>query len=92
MTAQRSTNEHNRLGTSLELKPAFREGGSITAGNAPGLTSGAAAMTLAGESRVPPVGRLVSYGVAVIKPAMFGRSPIPTVRRGNREAVQILVG
>src|SRR5208282_4105342 len=64
--------EHNRPGTTLEalakLKPAFREDGSITAGNAPGLNSGAAAMVLSDETwaerrGLAPVARLVSYGL-----------------------------
>jgi acetyl-CoA C-acetyltransferase len=82
--------EHNRPGTTLEalakLKPAFREDGTITAGNAPGLNSGAAAMVLAGESwarqrGLAPTARLVSYGVAAVEPGMFGLGPIPAVRQ-----------
>jgi acetyl-CoA C-acetyltransferase len=82
--------EHNRPGTTLEalakLKPAFREDGTITAGNAPGLNSGAAAMVLAGESwarqrGLAPRARLVSYGVAAVEPGMFGLGPIPAVRQ-----------
>jgi acetyl-CoA acetyltransferase len=67
------TDAHNRpettLGTLAALKPAFRPDGSITAGNAPGLNSGAEALVLAdrdwAESRgLDPAARLVSYGVA----------------------------
>jgi acetyl-CoA C-acetyltransferase len=63
--------EHNRPGTTLEalaaLKPAFRADGTITAGNAPGLNSGAAAVVLsdekwAGTRGLEPMARLVSYG------------------------------
>jgi acetyl-CoA C-acetyltransferase len=84
------TDEHNRPQTTLEtlaaLKPAFRPDGSITAGNAPGLNSGAAAVIVAdrnwAESRgLDPVARLVSYGVAAVEPGMFGLGPIPAVRR-----------
>jgi acetyl-CoA C-acetyltransferase len=80
--------EHNRPGTTLEtlaaLKPAFREGGTITAGNAPGLNTGAAAMVLTEETwaerrGVTPVARLVSYGIAAVEPGMFGLGPIPAV-------------
>ena len=68
------------------LKPAFRPDGSITAGNAPGLNSGAAAVIVAdrnwAESRcLDPVARLVSYGVAAVEPGMFGIGPIPAVRQ-----------
>ena len=82
--------EHNRPGTTLEalaaLKPAFREGGTITAGNAPGVNTGAAAMVLAEETwaerrGVAPAARIVSYGVAAVEPGMFGLGPIPAVKR-----------
>jgi acetyl-CoA C-acetyltransferase len=84
------TDEHNRPQTTLAalaaLKPAFRPDGSITAGNAPGLNSGAAAMIVAdrnwAENRgLDPVGRLVSYGVAAVEPGMFGLGPIPAARQ-----------
>lgn len=82
--------EHNRPKTTLEalaaLKPAFRANGTITAGNAPGLNSGAAAMVLMdrhwAEARgLHPVARLVSYGIAAVEPGMFGLAPIPAVRQ-----------
>jgi acetyl-CoA C-acetyltransferase len=68
------------------LKPAFRPDGTITAGNAPGLNSGAAAVILAdqdfAESRgLGPAARLVSYGIAAMEPWMFGLGPIPAVRK-----------
>jgi acetyl-CoA C-acetyltransferase len=69
-----------------KLRPAFREGGTITAGNAPGLNSGAAAMIVAdrtfAETRsIEPMARLVSYGVAAVEPGMFGLGPVPAVRK-----------
>jgi acetyl-CoA C-acetyltransferase len=87
--------EHNRPGTTLEalaaLKPAFRDGGTITAGNAPGINSGAAAMVLAdaawAEKRgLEPQARLVSYGIAAVEPGMFGLGPIPAVRQALERA------
>ena len=84
------TDEHNRPETTLTtlaaLKPAFRPDGTITAGNAPGLNSGAAALTLAdrdwAERRgLEPAARLVSYGIAAVEPGMFGLGPIPAVRQ-----------
>ena len=84
------TDEHNRpqttLGALAGLKPAFRPDGGITAGNAPGLNSGAAALVVAdrdwADSRgLDPVARLVSYGVAAVEPGMFGLGPIPAVRQ-----------
>ncbi len=82
--------EHNRPDATYEtlakLKPAFRKDGTITAGNAPGLNSGAAAMLVAeagwAEKRgLKPFARLVSYGVAAVEPGMFGIAPVPTVRQ-----------
>ena len=69
-----------------KLRPAFRETGTITAGNAPGLNSGAAAMVVAdrafAEGRsLQPMARLVAYGVAAVEPAMFGLGPVPAVRK-----------
>jgi acetyl-CoA C-acetyltransferase len=84
------TDEHNRPQTTpaalAALKPVFRPDGTITAGNAPGLNSGAAAAVLAdedwAESRgLAPAARLVSYGIAAVEPGMFGLGPIPAVRQ-----------
>jgi acetyl-CoA C-acetyltransferase len=68
-----------------KLRPAFREGGTITAGNAPGLNSGAAAMIVAdrgfAEARsIEPIARLVAYAVAAVEPGMFGLGPVPAIR------------
>jgi len=82
--------EHNRPDTTLEtlskLKPAFRKDGTITAGNAPGLNSGAAAMVVAERSwadkkGLVPVVRLVAYGVGAVEPGMFGLGPVPAVKQ-----------
>jgi acetyl-CoA C-acetyltransferase len=67
------------------LKPAFRKDGTITAGNAPGLNSGAAAMIVADprfaeKHGLTPKARIVSYGVAAVEPGMFGLGPVPAVR------------
>lgn len=89
------TDEHNRPKTTLEvlaaLKPAFRPNGTITAGNAPGINSGAAAVVLAdrrwAEARgLDPVARFVSYGIAAVEPGMFGLGPIPAVRQALERA------
>ncbi|WP_186190340.1 acetyl-CoA C-acyltransferase [Burkholderia gladioli] len=87
--------EHNRPDTSAEslarLKPAFRKDGTITAGNAPGLNSGAAALVVAERSWVErngltPMARLVSYGVGAVDPGFFGLGPIPAVRKAIARA------
>jgi acetyl-CoA C-acetyltransferase len=85
-----AADEHNRPETTLAaltaLKPAFRPDGTITAGNAPGLNSGAAAVILADQDfaerrGLGPAARLVSYGIAAVEPGMFGLGPIPAVRK-----------
>lgn len=84
-----SRDEANRPDTTVEslakLKPAFRKDGTITAGNAPGLNSGAAAMIVAERSFAEKLGlqpwaRLVSHGVAAVEPGMFGIGPVPAVK------------
>ncbi len=89
------TDEHNRPGATFEalsaLKPAFRDDGTITAGNAPGLNSGAAAMVLAEQGwavahGLAPVARLVAYGIAAVEPGLFGLGPIPAVRQAPDRA------
>jgi acetyl-CoA C-acetyltransferase len=84
-----SRDEVNRPDTTVEslakLKPAFRKDGTITAGNAPGLNSGAAAMIVAERSfaekhGLRPWARLVSHGVAAVEPGMFGIGPVPAVK------------
>jgi acetyl-CoA C-acetyltransferase len=84
-----------RPDTTLEvlakLRPAFRENGIITAGNAPGLNSGAAAMIVADHAAaeaksLTPVARLVAYGVAAVEPGMFGLGPVPAVRKALERA------
>jgi acetyl-CoA C-acetyltransferase len=81
--------EHNRPETTAEslakLKPAFRKDGTITAGNAPGLNTGAAAMLVtdrawAERHGVRPLARIVAFGVAAVEPGMFGIGPVPAVR------------
>ncbi|WP_176057618.1 thiolase family protein [Paraburkholderia sp. BCC1876] len=73
------------LDTLAKLRPAFRPDGTITAGNAPGLNSGAAAMLVAergfAEARgIEPAARLVAFGVAAVEPGMFGLGPVPAVQ------------
>lgn len=81
--------EANRPGTTYEalakLRPAFRKDGTITAGNAPGLNTGASAMIVSDRSHaerlgIAPWARLVSYGIAAVEPRLFGLGPIPAVR------------
>ena len=82
--------ETNRPDASLDglakLSPAFRKDGTITAGNAPGLNSAAAAMFVAErgwaeENGLVPAARLVATGVGAVEPGMFGLGPIPAVHQ-----------
>jgi acetyl-CoA C-acetyltransferase len=82
--------EHNRPDTTFEslskLKPAFRKDGTITAGNAPGLNTGAAAVILANRAwadrkGLRPMARLAAYGIGAVEPGMFGLGPVPAVRQ-----------
>jgi 3-oxoadipyl-CoA thiolase len=82
--------EHPRPDTSLEklatLKPAFREGGTITAGNASGVNDGAAALVLASEEKArqlgaAPLGRFVASAVAGVNPRVMGIGPVPAVQK-----------
>jgi acetyl-CoA C-acetyltransferase len=90
-----TTDEAPRPDTTIEalarLRPAFRESGTITAGNAPGLNSGAAAMivasrTFADAKSLKPMARLVAYGIAAVEPGMFGLGPVPAVRKALERA------
>ncbi|HEY3922015.1 MAG TPA: thiolase family protein [Gaiellaceae bacterium] len=85
-----SRDEHPRPDSSLEklgtLKTVFREGGTVTAGNASGINDGAAALVVASEERarelgVEPLGRFLASAVAGVDPRVMGIGPIPAVRR-----------
>jgi 3-oxoadipyl-CoA thiolase len=82
--------EGPRADTSLErlasLRPIFRDGGSVTAGNASPLNDGAACLVLASPDRAAalgarPLGRIVAIGVAGVDPAYMGIGPVPATRR-----------
>ena len=82
--------EHNRPNTTAEtlakLKPAFRKDGTITAGNSPGLNTGAAAMIIAesdfvAKHKLKPMARIIAYGISAIEPGMFGMGPVDAVRQ-----------
>jgi acetyl-CoA acetyltransferase family protein len=82
--------EQPRPDTSLEklakLRPAFREGGTVTAGNSSGINDGAACLVLATEERAKelgrePLARIVSVGAAGVDPGYMGIGPIPATRK-----------
>jgi acetyl-CoA C-acetyltransferase len=89
------TDETPRSDSSLEalakLKAAFEEGGSVTAGNAPPLSDGAAAVVLVGEEiatreRLKPLGRVVAYAQAGTDPKHIFWAPIYAVRKALEKA------
>jgi acetyl-CoA C-acetyltransferase len=82
--------EHPRPDTTLEklatLKPAFRAGGTVTAGNASGINDGAAALVIASEEKarelgVEPLGAFLGSAVAGVDPRVMGIGPIPAVQK-----------
>jgi acetyl-CoA C-acetyltransferase len=82
--------EHPRPETSTDklaaLRPAFREGGTVTAGNSSGINDGAAALVIASEERAralgrEPLGGFVASAVAGVDPRVMGIGPVPAVRK-----------
>jgi acetyl-CoA C-acetyltransferase len=79
------TDEHPRLSSREDLaglRAAFKEGGSVTAGNASGINDGAAAVVLANEDEASARGlkamaRVLSYGFAAVPPEIMGVGPVP---------------
>lgn len=90
-----SVDEHPRTDTTLEglakLRPVFREGGTVTAGNASGINDGAAALLLCDEEtlksmNLTPLARIVSTGVAGVNPIIMGIGPVPATRKALQRA------
>ncbi|HXA32927.1 MAG TPA: thiolase family protein, partial [Acidimicrobiales bacterium] len=74
-----------------DLRPAFREGGSVTAGNSAGLNDGASALILttasyAREHGLEPIARWVSSAAAGVDPRVMGLGPVPATRKALRRA------
>lgn len=84
------TDEHVRPDTTLEtlagLKPVFKQGGSVTAGNSCGRNDSAAVMVLASgkavkEFGLTPIGKLIGFSVAGVSPRYMGIGPVPAVKK-----------
>jgi acetyl-CoA C-acetyltransferase len=84
------TDEHPRFGTTLEalsqLKPAFKQNGTITAGNASGLNDGASAVVVMSRRKVKALGihplvSIRSYASVGVKPEIMGIGPIPATKK-----------
>ena len=85
-----SRDEHPRPDTTTEklaaLEAAFRQNGTVTAGNSSGINDGAAALVIASDERADklgaePLGRFVASAVAGVDPRVMGIGPVPAVRR-----------
>ncbi len=88
------TDEHPRQ-TTMEalgkLRPAFKEGGMVTAGNASGINDGAAAVVVTSAAKARELGlkprlRLVARAEAGVEPSIMGSGPIPAVQKALRKA------
>src|SRR5919205_1001334 len=89
------TDESVREDTSLEalakLKPAFKEGGSVTAGKAPGVNDGASALVVTSEERarqmnVEPMARIAAQATSGIQPELVMMAPVEAIRRVVKKA------
>jgi acetyl-CoA C-acetyltransferase len=89
------TDEHPKPDMTMEklaaLPPAFKKGGTVTAGNACGINDAAAAVILmttekARELGLRPMARIVSYAVAGVDPAYMGIGPVPATRKALKRA------
>ena len=87
--------EGPRTDTSMEalanLKPAFRMGGTVTAGNSSQMSDGAAALVIASEDAASklgaePMGRLIAFATAGVEPERFGVGPVPAIRKALKQA------
>ena len=88
------TDEHPK-DTSLEklaaLRPAFKEGGSVTAANASGINDGASAVVIMSESRakaegIEPLARIINFAAAACPPEYMGYGPVPSSRKALERA------
>lgn len=89
------TDEGPRAGTTMDvlskLKPAFKQGGQVTAGNSSQTSDGAAFALVMSEKMVKelnlePVARLVSYGVAGVEPRIMGIGPVKAIPKALKQA------
>jgi acetyl-CoA C-acetyltransferase len=89
------TDEYPRAGTTTErlaaLKPAFKNDGSVTAGNASGINDGAAALIVAGAERAAtmgkkPMARVLGFATTGIDPAIMGMGPVEATKKALSRA------
>jgi acetyl-CoA C-acetyltransferase len=85
VAADESPREDTSLEVLAKLKPAFKEGGTVTAGNAPGVNDGAAALVVTSAERAQasgrkPLARIVAQATSGVEPSMVMMSPVVAVR------------
>lgn len=89
------TDERPRRDTTMEalaaLKPAFREGGTVTAGNSSGMSDGAAALLVtsaefAAKHRLKPLARVLTSAAAGVDPRLMGLGPVPATQKALQQA------
>jgi 3-oxoadipyl-CoA thiolase len=89
-----AVDEHPRLSevsVLASLKPAFRDGGTVTAGNSSGINDGAAVCILASEEMVKqlgltPMARIAGFGAAGVDPSIMGIGPVPASQKALKNA------
>jgi 3-oxoadipyl-CoA thiolase len=70
-----------------KLRPAFKTGGSVTAGNSSGINDGAAALLIASEDAgFEPLARIVTSAVAGVEPRIMGMGPVPATQKALKKA------
>ncbi len=89
------TDEHPRPETTMEslakLKPTFKEGGTVTAGNSSGMNDGASAVVVMSEEKARELGckplvKIVSMSSVGVDPAVMGLGPVPAIRKALKKA------
>jgi acetyl-CoA C-acetyltransferase len=86
MTVDETPREDTSLEALGKLRPAFREGGTVTAGNAPGVNDGAAAVVVTSAETAKalgrtPMARIVAQATSGLEPSLVMMTPVPAVRR-----------
>lgn len=75
----------------MQLKPLFKKDGTVSAGNASGISDGAGAVIVASETAAnaadaQPLARIVSYSVIGVDPSVMGIGPVPAVNAALKSA------
>jgi len=90
-----SEDEHLRKGITIDhlskLKPAFKENGTVTAGNSSGINDGSAAVQLMNREEsekrgLAPLAKIVSWATCGVDPALMGSGPIPSTKKALEKA------